>query len=76
MTQASRQDPPPTWGLAVGLAEILAAREVWLLVTGSAKAAVLARVINHEVTDQVPATMLRAHPNAVIWADEAAAARL
>ena len=69
-------DPPPTWGLAVGLAEILAAREVWLLVTGSAKAAVLARVVNDEVTDEIPATVLRSHSDAVIWADEAAAARL
>ena len=69
-------DPPPTWGLAVGLMEILAAREVWLLVTGSSKADVLARVVNDEVTDRVPATLLRTHPNAIIWADEAAAARL
>ena len=65
--------PPPTWGLAVGLSEILAAREVWLLVTGSAKAAVLARIISDEVTGHVPATLLRTHPNAVIWADEEAA---
>ncbi|HKY49189.1 MAG TPA: glucosamine-6-phosphate deaminase [Acidimicrobiia bacterium] len=69
-------DPPPTWGLAVGLMEILAAREVWLLVTGSSKADVLARVVNDEVTDRVPATLLRTHPNSIIWADEAAAARL
>jgi glucosamine-6-phosphate deaminase len=69
-------DPPPTWGLAVGLAEILAAREVWLLVTGSAKAEILGRVINDEVNDQVPATFLRTHPNSVIWADEEAAGLL
>lgn len=69
-------EPPPTWGLAVGLVEILAAREVWLLVTGSAKAEVLARVINEEVTDQVPATFLRTHPTSVIWADEEAAGLL
>jgi glucosamine-6-phosphate deaminase len=69
-------DPPPTWGLAVGLAEILAAREVWLLVTGSAKAPVLAQVVSGKVTDQIPATVLRTHPNAVIWADEDAASLL
>lgn len=69
-------DPPPTWGLAVGLAEILAAREVWLLVTGSGKAAVLAQVVNEQVTDQIPATVLRTHPNTVIWADEEAASLL
>jgi len=66
-------DPPPNWGLAVGLAEILESREVWLLVTGSAKATVLARVVNDEVTVQVPAALLRTHPNTVIWADEEAA---
>ena len=66
-------EPPPIWGLAVGLSEILAAREVWLLVTGSAKAAILGRVINDEKTDQVPATFLKTHPNSVIWADAEAA---
>ena len=67
-------DPPPTWGLAVGLAEIMAAREVWLLVTGPSKAAILARVINEPVSEQIPATFLRNHPNSTIWADEEAAA--
>ena len=83
LTEETREDarsyganPPPTWGLAVGLAEILAAREVWLLVTGSAKAAVLARVVNDPVTVEIPATVLRTHPNAVIWADEEAASLL
>ena len=67
-------DPPPTWGLAVGLAEIMAAREVWLLVTGPSKAAILARVINDPVSEQIPATFLRNHPNSIIWADGEAAA--
>ena len=67
-------DPPPTWGLAVGLAEIIAAREVWLLVTGPSKAAILARVINDPVSKQIPATFLRNHPNSIIWADSEAAA--
>ena len=66
-------DPPPTWGLAVGLAEIMAAREVWLLVTGPSKAAILARVINDPVSERIPATFLRNHPNSIIWADQEAA---
>ncbi len=69
-------DPPPTWGLAVGLAEILAAREIWLLVTGSNKAEVLTRVVNDTVTDRVPASLLRNHSDAIIWSDQAAAALL
>lgn len=67
-------DPPPTWGLAVGMAEILAAREVWLLVTGPAKSKVLTGVVSGPVTDDVPASLLRGHPNAIVWADDQAAA--
>jgi glucosamine-6-phosphate deaminase len=69
-------DPPPTWGLAIGLAEILAAREVWLLVTGPTKAEVLRQVINNSVTEELPASFLQTHPNATIWADHEAAALL
>jgi len=65
-------NPPPNWGLAMGLVEILAAREVWLLVTGPTKAEVLDGVVNGPVTEQLPASLLRGHPNAVIWADEEA----
>jgi glucosamine-6-phosphate deaminase len=83
LTQATREgarrygaEPPPTWGIAVGLAEILAAREVWLLVTGTAKAKVLARVVEEQMGEHLPASFLRTHPNAVIWADEQAASLL
>lgn len=69
-------DPPPTWGLAIGLAEILAATEVWLLVTGGSKAAVLSRVVNDPVSHELPASFLKTHVNAVIWADDEAAALL
>ena len=34
-------DPPPTRGVTLGLAGILAAREIWLLVSGDRKAAIL-----------------------------------
>ena len=83
LTQATRDGarrygaaPPPTWGIAVGLAEILAAREVWLLVTGTAKAKVLAQAMEEPVGAHLPASFLRTHPNAVIWADEEAASLL
>jgi len=69
-------DPPPTWGLAIGLAEILAAREVWLLATGPVKASVLSRVVDDLVTEDLPASFLQTHANAVIWVDHEAAALL
>ena len=63
----------PVFGMTLGMHSILAAREVWLLVTGPAKHPTLDRVLTGPVTDAVPASHLRTHPNAVIWADTDAA---
>ena len=62
----------PRRGLTLGLAEILAGRSVGLLVTGSSKAAVLARVLSSEPTPALPASFLSAHPDVTVFADAAA----
>ncbi len=69
-------EPRPERGVTLGLANILASDEVWLLVSGAAKAEVLARAVEGPIGPDVPATYLRTHPNAVVFADEAAAAQL
>jgi glucosamine-6-phosphate deaminase len=66
----------PERGVTLGLANILASDEVWLLVSGAAKAEVLARAMEGPIGSEVPATYLRTHPNAVVFADEPAAAEL
>ena len=66
-------DPPPTHGVTLGMAGILAAREVWLLATGADKAAILARTLDGPVTPDVPATMLRGHPGLRVIVDDEAA---
>lgn len=66
----------PTWGMTVGLAELLAAKEVWLLVTGRHKAAILETTLTGAIGPDVPATLLRDHPNALVLADASAAERL
>lgn len=63
----------PTWGITVGIAELLEARELWLVVTGEHKADVLRRALADPVGSDVPATFLREHPNAIVLADAAAA---
>lgn len=62
----------PTWGITVGLAELLAARELWLLVTGGHKSDILRRTLNDPVGPELPATQLRQHENLTIFADESA----
>lgn len=67
-------DPPPTWGIALGLAEILTSKEIWLLVTGEAKAKVLSTAITGPMTPAVPASFLQIHSEVTVFADRQAAA--
>lgn len=64
---------PPTWGITLGLAELMAAKEVWVLVTGDHKTDILNRTLHGFVDSEVPATYLTTHSNCVFLVDEAAA---
>ncbi|MEX1172404.1 MAG: glucosamine-6-phosphate deaminase [Chloroflexota bacterium] len=66
-------DPPPTHGVTLGMAGMLAAPEIWLLATGRTKATILEAAVDGPVTEDVPASLLRDHPGLRIIADDAAA---
>ena len=66
-------DRPPTHGVTLGMAGILAAREVWLLATGAAKAGILRTTLDGPSTPDVPASLLFHHPALTVLADDAAA---
>ncbi|HEX7128308.1 MAG TPA: 2-amino-4-hydroxy-6-hydroxymethyldihydropteridine diphosphokinase [Thermodesulfobacteriota bacterium] len=63
----------PTHALTLGLAEILGAAEVWLLVSGRDKRETLRAVLEGPATPAVPASWLRDHPCAAVLADREAA---
>jgi glucosamine-6-phosphate deaminase len=63
----------PTEALTLGLAEIMDAREILLLVTGEAKREALHAACFGPVTPAVPASALQYHLSVTIYADEAAA---
>ena len=65
-----------SWGMTIGLFEILASDEAWLLVSGEHKAQILRRTLIGPVDTDVPASFLRAHNNVIVWVDEAAASQL
>ena len=69
-------DSPPTHGVTLGMAAILAAPEVWLLVSGGEKAAILARALEGPATEDVPASLLQHHAGLTVIADASAAAAL
>jgi glucosamine-6-phosphate deaminase len=66
----------PERGITIGLARLLEARELWLLVTGERKAEILRAALEGPETPDVPASFLRRHPNWRVMADDAAASGL
>ncbi len=66
----------PERGVTLGLARLLEAEEMWLLVTGDRKAEMLRAALEGPETPEVPASYLRRHPRFRVIADEAAASAL
>ena len=66
----------PREAITMGVATILAAREVAILATGEHKAAIVRRAVEGPVDLEVAATFLQAHPNTTFYLDSAAAVDL
>ncbi|HKQ38739.1 MAG TPA: glucosamine-6-phosphate deaminase [Verrucomicrobiae bacterium] len=64
----------PTWGVAVGLKHLLGSKEVWLLANGTKKVEIIQRATKGPVSNDVPASLLRNHPNAFFMVDAEAGA--
>jgi glucosamine-6-phosphate deaminase len=62
----------PPAALTAGMATILAARRVLLVVRGERKGAILRAALEGPVGPDVPASLLRAHPAATVLADDEA----
>ena len=83
LTQATLAHPmlaavklKPTFGLTLGMAEILSSREILLLVSGAAKHQPLQRLLRREITTEFPASFLWLHPNWKLFCDRDATADL
>ena len=66
----------PARAMTMGVATILEARRILLVVIGSAKAAILARAIEGPMTASISGSALQLHPDCLVLADEPAAAGL
>jgi glucosamine-6-phosphate isomerase len=65
-----------TKGITLGIANILASKHIYLLVSGSRKAGIVKKVIEGDITGKVPASFLRRHEGLRIYLDSAAASLL
>jgi glucosamine-6-phosphate deaminase len=69
-------DRAPERAITAGMATIFESKSVLLLASGTNKAGAVAAVVEDDVSESMPASMLRSHPNAVLFLDEAAASDL
>ncbi len=66
----------PREAITMGVATILAAREIAILATGEHKAAIVRRAVEGPIDLEVAATFLQGHPRTTFFLDDAAAADL
>ena len=62
----------PQFGLTLGMADLLQAREVLLLVSGAAKRGPLERLLAGRISTAFPSSLLHLHPRVTVLADSAA----
>ncbi|MBY0123410.1 glucosamine-6-phosphate deaminase [Bacillus sp. S/N-304-OC-R1] len=65
-------DEVPTHAVTMGIATIMASKEVILLASGASKAKAISELINGEINESIPASALKNHQNFTIIADEEA----
>ena len=63
-------------GLTLGIANLMEARNLMLVVNGSKKAAILKQVLEEDISEKFPAGFLHNHPNFSVYADAEAASLL
>ena len=66
-------DSMPRYALTMGINSIMRAKKIVLIATGESKADAIKATIDGEVTPQVPASVLKNHPDAILLIDKAAA---
>jgi glucosamine-6-phosphate deaminase len=66
----------PTYGLTLGMAQIMQAQQVLLLASGHQKANQVAEMLTGPITTEFPASLMQMHPAVTFLIDEAASAQL
>lgn len=81
LTESTRQansiyfpslDEVPTQAFTMGIGTIMESKEIILLAYGESKANAIAKMLKGEVTEDLPASILKNHPNVTVIADEKA----
>src|SRR5690625_2509971 len=66
----------PTHAVTLGLKDIIEAKKIFLLATGEQKAQIMGALQRSDITEHLPASILKKHADVAILVDEAAAQEL
>ena len=66
----------PVYALTLTIPALLKAKYIFCMVPGASKAAAVYHTVVDEVSERYPSTILRTHPNAVLFLDKESVARL
>lgn len=66
----------PTQAITMGISEIMRAKKIVLLASGSNKADAVFKMVRGEVSESCPASVLQLHPDCTVVVDKLAAAKL
>lgn len=69
-------DEVPTQAITMGIGTIMESSEILMLISGEQKADTLNRLLNGEVSEEFPASVLHNHSKVTVIADEAACSKL
>jgi len=70
------RDKVPTHGISMGIRDIMSSRKILLIAKGAHKAPIIEKIINGDICMDVPASVLRLHPDVEIVIDRSAASLL
>lgn len=70
------EEDVPLQAISMGIASIMAAKSIVLMAYGESKAEAIKGMVEGEITEDMPASILQKHTDVVVIADEAAAALL
>ena len=65
-------DEVPTRALTMGMGSIMMAKKIILLANGKNKHAAIAAMLDDKITTAVPATLLKLHPDVIVFCDKEA----
>jgi galactosamine-6-phosphate isomerase len=64
-TMASEMETKPSYGLTLGMADILLSKKIIILINGAPKREIVKKFLSKKISSLVPATFLWLHPNVI-----------